>query len=102
MEYPDKIKYCLNFSPAFFLFTWESIEKYIKGKIQLDLPKQYFYVGGEGFERKFVDSTIRVFDLFLSYGWTKENMKVLYDSEKEHNEKAWSLYFPLLLKGIDQ
>ena len=30
-----------------------------------------------------------------------DNVKLIYDSDKEHNEKAWREYFPSMLKRID-
>ena len=102
MEYKDKVQYCLNFSPAFFLFTWNSFKKYLDEKVDSDCPKQFFYVGGKGFERVFVDSTIKTYNYFINHNFSLENVKLIIDVEKEHNEKAWKIYFPQALESIDK
>lgn len=101
LTYPDKIKYCLNFSPAFFLFNWTSFKNFLDKHISLDLPKQYFYIGGNGFEKEFVESTLRTYNYFMNHGFSHNDSKLLYDSSKEHNEEAWRIYFPIALKNID-
>lgn len=101
LEYPDKFKYCLNFSPAHFLYTWESIEKYLDSKINLELPKQYLYVGGNGFEALFVKAAFKTYDYFLKHGWDHNQITLVYDSNKEHNEKAWREYFRSALERMD-
>ena len=101
MEYPDKIKYCLNFSPAFFLFKRDEFKKYLDTKVNHQVPKQFFYVGGKGFEQLFVESTFRTFNYFMSCEFSHDDVKLIYDSENEHNEKAWRYYFPIALESID-
>lgn len=100
MEYPDKIKYCLNFSPAFFLMDEDSLQEYIDTRISEEIPNMYFYVGGVGFERIFVKPTKKVFE-YLSYLGYANRMVYLQDKKKEHNEPAWREYFPIALKEID-
>lgn len=102
VTYPDRIKYCLNFSPAFFLFKWKDFEKYLDKVFSIDLPKMYFYVGGIGFESEFVDSTYKTYDYFLAHGFKKEDTILVHDPNKEHNEKAWREYFPSALLDIDK
>ena len=57
--------------------------------------------GGKGFERIFVETTLRVYNYLLDKGYTHEHIKLLYDSDKEHNERAWREYFPSMLLRID-
>ena len=102
MEYPKYIKYSLAFSPAFFLFNWDSLKRYLDKKVNKHCPKIYFYIGGKGFERVFVESTLRVYNYFLMRRFSHNDIKLLYDSDKEHNEKAWREYFPLMIERIDQ
>jgi len=93
MEYPHLFGYCLNFSPAFFLFKWNSFKEYLDSHFSLDLPRQFFYVGGKGFEKEFVEPTLRTFNYFIDNGYTHEDARLIFDSNKEHNEKAWRKYF---------
>lgn len=102
MEYPDKIQYCLNFSPAFFLFTWSSIKKYLDKKVNKNVPYQFFYVGGKGFEGLFLESTLRTYRYFIEHKFSCDEVKLIVDSDKEHNEKAWRKYFPIALESIDK
>lgn len=102
MEYREYIKYALCFSPAFFLLDWNSFKSYLDKKVNHDSPKIYFYTGGKGFEALFVEPTIQTFNYFINKGYKDNDIKLLYDSEKEHNEVAWSIYFPEMLRRIDQ
>ena len=100
--YSDKIKYCLNFSPAFFLFRIDSYKKYLDRHFNSNLPRQYFYVGGVGFESWFIKRTKETYEYFLKNGYTNDQVKYLCDMSQEHNEKAWRIYFPLALKEMDR
>ena len=102
LTYPEKIKYCLNFSPAFFLFRIDSYKKYLDRNFNLNLPRQYFYVGGVGFESWFIKRTKETYEYFLKNGYTNDQVKYLCDMSQEHNEKAWRIYFPIALKEMDK
>lgn len=100
--YPDRIKYCLNFSSAFFLYKWDDFEKHILNRyISKELPKMYFYVGGVGFEKVFVNPIKKTYKYMLNHGYLKDDIKILIDPSQEHNEKAWRIYFPIALTEID-
>lgn len=101
LEYCNSIKFCLAFSPAIFLFKWNCFKKYLENKVTECLPKIYFYIGGKGFEKVFVETTFRTYNFMLEKGFLEDHIKLLYDSEKEHNEKAWGEYFPTMLTKID-
>ncbi len=100
-EYKEQINFSLAFSPAFFLFKWDSLKLYLDKVVDDKLPKIFFYVGGQGFERIFVESTLRTYNYLLDHGFSHDHIKLIYDSDKEHNEKAWREYFPSMLKRID-
>lgn len=102
LEYPQVFKYCLNFSPAFFLFTASSFKNYLDSHFSLDLPKQYFFVGGVGFEGVFVKTTTKTYKYFLERGFSKDNVLFINDPTKEHNEKSWSQYFKDAIEGLDK
>ena len=101
LQFPLEIKFSLAFSPAFFLFKWSSFKTYLDKRVTQDLPKIYFYVGGVGFESIFVKTTLKTYNYLLDRGFSKDHIKYLHDPEKEHNEKAWRIYFPLTLSEID-
>ena len=54
-----------------------------------------------GFERVFVENTLRVYNYLMDHKFGHEHIKIIYDSDKEHNERAWREYFPIMLKRID-
>ncbi len=102
LAYPDKIKYCLNFSPALFLFRIDSYKEYLKKYFNSNLPRQYFYVGGVGFEYQFIQRTKETYEYFLKNGYSEDQVKYLCDMSQEHNEKAWRIYFPIALREMDK
>lgn len=101
LEYKNEFKFCLAFSPAIFLFKWENFKAYLDRIVDERLGKIFFYIGGQGFERIFVESTLRTYNYLLDKGFAHDHIKLLYDSDKEHNERAWREYFPIMLKRID-
>lgn len=100
-EYKE-IKFSLAFSPAFFLFKWDNFKTYLDRVIDNRLPKIYFYIGGQGFEKIFVETTLRTYNYLLDKGFSHDHIKLIYDSDKEHNEAAWREYFPLMLRRIEE
>lgn len=100
-EYKKEFKFCLSFSPAFFLFKWDNFKAYLDRTVDDKMPRIYFYIGGQGFERIFVETTLRVYNYLIDKGYSHEHIKLIYDSDKEHNEKAWREYFPMMLLRID-
>ena len=101
LTYQKEIKFSLAFSPAIFLFKWDNFKAYLDRVVAKDLPKIFFYVGGVGFEKVFVETTLRTYNYLLDRGFSHDHIKLIYDSDKEHNEKAWREYFPLMLFRID-
>lgn len=100
-EYKKEFKFCLSFSPAFFLFKWDNFKAYLDRTVDDKMPRIYFYIGGQGFERIFVETTLRVYNYLIDKGYSHDHIKLIYDSDKEHNEKAWREYFPMMLLRID-
>ena len=97
-SYQEYIDYALCFSPAFFLYKYKDLkENYLLSHLD-NLPRLYFYVGGNGFEEKFVKSTFKVYDLLREIGYSHDHLLLTYDSQMEHNEKAWSKYLEDALK----
>ena len=95
-EYSEYCNYSLTFSPAFFLFEDDSFDEYIKDIFnkKKDVGNIYFYVGGVGFEKDFVESTKRTYEYMKDIGFNDNQIKYVYDETQEHNEKAWRIYFP--------
>lgn len=102
LEYQREIKFSLAFSPAIFLFKWDNFKAYLDRVVTKDLPKIYFYIGGVGFEKVFVETTLRTYNYLLDRGFSHDHIKLIYDTDKEHNERAWREYFPMMLERIEQ
>lgn len=98
LEYPQMVDFSLAFSPAFFLFKWDNFKAYLDRKFSNNLPKIFFYVGGQSFEKVFVETTLRTYNYFIERGYSHDHIKLIYDSDKEHNEKSWREYFPIMLE----
>ena len=101
LTYSKEIKFVLAFSPAVFLFRWDSFKEFLDKNVLKNLPKIYFYIGGKGFEKVFVETTLRTYNYLLENGFSHDHVKLLYDSDREHNEKAWGDYFSSMLLRID-
>ena len=101
LEYKERFKFCLSFSPAIFLFKWDEFKAYLDRVVDDKLGKIYFYIGGQGFEKLFVETTLRTYNYLLDKGYSHDHLKLIYDSDKEHNERAWREYFPLMLLRIE-
>lgn len=93
-NYSNYVGYSLAFSPAFFLLEDKSLDRFLLEKVNRSVGKIYFYVGGEGFESLFVDTTFKAYQYMKDFGFSDDDIKIVYDQSKEHNEKAWRIYFP--------
>ena len=94
LYYPEVFSNCLNFSPAFFLHNWKEYKKHVEKHLTNNSPRMLFYVGGLGFEGLFVNATKKMYELYQEKG---VDTCFIYDESKEHNEKAWRHYFPIML-----
>jgi predicted alpha/beta superfamily hydrolase len=95
LEHSEKFAFAGVFSPAFLLYSEESLRNYIASKMTADsLPYLYIYSGAAGFEEKLFPSVEVVYDLLmeLCYPFDKLNEVILF--ENDHNEKAWKEIFP--------
>ena len=90
----DIFGFALDFSPAFLLYkpkTWRGI---LDG-LDLDPKKgvrHFLYVGGVGFESKFVSSAEATYKYMLKRGFTEKDVAFIYDSRQIHHEDAWHKY----------
>ena len=97
---PDVFGYSLSFSPAFFFYhkrNWFNILD------QYDISpekngKLFLYVGGKDFEKVFVKITFETYEYLQKRGFGPDNLGFLFDSNEQHNEKAWAKYLPDALR----
>lgn len=93
VKYKNQIGFSLIFSPAFFLYSLNSIKENLKLiKEDASLGKMFFFVGGEGFESLFTRSTLMVFNYLYSLSHNKDKFKIIFDSSKTHSESSWEYY----------
>lgn len=88
---PDVFGFALDFSPAFFLYkkeTWSILLNKFKIKPE-DQVRHYFYVGGQGFEKEFVEPTKETYAYMKSLGFNEKQIALVIDEKEEHNEEAW-------------
>lgn len=91
-SYSEVFSTALSFSPAYFLYNKKTLDKYMdKAIAKIDKNhKFFFYVGGVGFESKFVNRCILMNNYLVNKGY---NTKLVIDESGEHNEATWSSHF---------
>lgn len=93
-KYKDVISFSLCFSPAFLAYKYDSLRQNLK-KYDLNPNNRgrfYFYVGGVGFESRFIRSTFLVYNYLKKIGFDNNQVKLVFDSNEIHHEKAWAKY----------
>lgn len=97
-KYKDIFSFGLIFSPAFFLYTKKSLNnKFLNLLSKDDLGSYFFFVGGMDFEKIFIEDTFYIYDKMKQH-MPFNDIQLIFDSSKGHNEKAWNEYF---LKAIE-
>ncbi len=95
LKYHNVFGYILSFSPAFFLFTDESIKEmieYIQAPLN-EIGRIYFFVGGVGFEKKFIKPTLLVRNCLLKKGFDPNKLYYQHTPDLIHHESSWSKEF---------
>lgn len=93
-RHSDVFGFSLAFSPAFFLYK-KSDWKNILDSFSMDMKtdnKIFLYVGGKGFEKKFVKSTFYTYEYLLKCKFDHDHLKMIFDSGEIHHEDAWNKY----------
>ncbi len=97
LKHPDR--FCMSgvFSPAFPVYSTESIIDWTSSLIQENMPYLYFYSGGTGeLESEICDRTEKVYDSLVRIypaGCIGKTIR----PEQPHNESAWQPVFKELL-----
>ena len=87
----DTFGFSLDFSPAFFLYKEKSWDVLLKSFniSPLDQVRYYLYVGGQGFEKEFVEPTNKTYQYMKSLGFNEKQIALAIDEKEDHNEEAW-------------
>ena len=100
-SYPDIFGFALVFSPGYFLYSENSVNKYLDETLpKLTNNRLFFYSGEIDFEKKFPERTKTTYNYFLSKGISSENITLLIDPTGLHNEQAWSKHFEEAIKFL--
>ena len=86
----------LDFSPAFLLYSRKAWKDILDG-LSLSIEKgvrHFLYVGGKGFEKKFVSATFFTYKYMMKKGFSHGDVTLIFHSEMIHHEKAWNKYLP--------
>ncbi|MGN0476689.1 MAG: alpha/beta hydrolase-fold protein, partial [Ruminococcus sp.] len=98
MKYTDVFGQVLSFSPAFWMYSEDTIASVVDSYDYSNtdnLPKVFLYVGGANqMEKDTIPYVDLVYNKMLEKGYPKDKLKTLTDTTKDHNEAAWSEYFP--------
>lgn len=104
MKYPDVFGQVLSFSPAFWMYSEETIASVVDSYDYSNtdnLPKVFLYTGGANqMEKDTIPYVDLVYNKMSENGYPKDKLNALTDTTKEHNEAAWSEYFPLAYKWL--
>ena len=100
-SYPNVFGFALIFSPGYFLYSQDEINKYLDNTVpNLDNHRLFFYAGGVGFEEKFPERTKVTYNYFLSKGFKSKNATLMIDPTGTHNEEGWSKHFEEAIKFL--
>lgn len=94
MEHNDRFAYVGAFSPAFLLYSEDSLREYLLRKMTDNMPYLYIYSGAAGFEKEIFPSVEMMYDLLQEVGYPYDKMNEVILFENDHNEKAWREIFP--------
>lgn len=104
MKYTDVFGQVLSFSPAFWMYSEETIASVVDSYDYSNadnLPKVFLYTGGANqMEKDTIPYVDLVYNKMSENGYPKDKLNSLTDTTKEHNEAAWSEYFPLAYKWL--
>ena len=93
LKHPDD--FCISgvFSPAFLLYSEDSMRRWIYSVLRNNLPYLYIYTGaGDDLEQRIFQSVEQTYDILTEcYPPEQLNEVVLFD--RKHNEEAWDFVF---------
>lgn len=100
MANPEPFGFVLSFSPALFFYEdkdWLNIVNSLNVK-PTEEGKCFIYCGGTGFEAKFLPDVLSTYMYFSQVDYGSDRVRLVVDTDEEHNEQAWAKYLPLALK----
>lgn len=104
MKYPDVFGQVLSFSPAFWMYSEDTMASVVDSydfSNTDNLPKVFLYTGGANqMEKDTIPYVDLVYNKMSENGYPENKLNTLTDTTKDHNEAAWSEYFPQAYKWL--
>lgn len=104
MKYTDVFGQVLSFSPAFWMYSDDTIASVVDSYDYSNadnLPKVFLYTGGANqMEKDTIPYVDLVYNKMSENGYPENKLNTLTDTTKDHNEAAWSEYFPQAYKWL--
>ncbi len=100
MCHPEAFGFILSFSPALFFYEgkdWLNIVTSYSVKPTED-GKCFLYCGGKGFEAKFLKEVVDSYYQLTGAGYGNDRVRMVIDTDAEHNEAAWAKVLPEALR----
>ena len=100
MIHPEAFGFVLSFSPALFFYEekdWLNIVQSYK-VVPTKEGKCFLYCGGTGFEGMFLKDVLDSYFYFQHIGYGTDRVRMVVDTEAEHNEAAWAKVLPDALR----
>ncbi len=94
LAYPETFGYAHAFSPPFFFYKKKELKEMV-GLFQTrpdNHNKVFLYVGGKGFEHRFVAGNFFMKKYLESLGFGKDQLGFAFDRKEPHHEEAWYKY----------
>ena len=100
MIHPEAFSFILSFSPALFFYEekdWLNIAMSYNVK-PTEEGKCFLYCGGTGFEGEFLKDVLYSYFHFQTIGYSNDRVRMVIDTDAEHNERAWAKQLPDALR----
>lgn len=97
---PDKYSYAGVFSPAFVMFSKDTLRSYVSSKLTEEMPELYMYCGkGDDKEMELYPGFETVCDV-LEEVYPQGKYEIVVEEEGKHHEEAWEKGFKEFLAAF--
>ena len=93
LTYPDIFGTVGAFSPAFEIYSQKTLRRWIKSKMQPDMPFLYLYTGNGEPREKSIYRSVRKMAPFIRECYPASRLREVVKQEQPHHESAWGEEF---------